>query len=366
MSGQSASSGQAGRAQLSPSQLIDIYNQALPISLATLMNQVPSSTATIADAATQSNPIYTAGTLDQLNQYAGGYQRAGAELSNQQAKSQADLIRGSGRDLAISADTLAREVNPNYYKVQDASSEQAKNLINSYNLNGLSPGEANAAERSLNQSNQSIGNLGINNAVNTLSNAQQFGSAYDAKRAALANALGVANQTATSAQNTGFNPVNLALAGGNLNSNFGMGQFNPTQANATTQLPINAGTGFGTQLAGNASTSNYTGGSQSGGGGVSCCFIMTEGHHGILPVEVRICRDGYYKAFPQIANGYKRMAKYLVPLMQKSDIIHSIIYHTMVKPLTKYGMFVLRRDIRMRKYRVARTFWFNIWYVLGF
>ena len=364
MSGGSSDSSSSNRPQLSPSQLVDLYNQSLPSTLATVMNQVPASTLTMAQAATNANPVYTASGLDQLNSYAGGYQQAGARLADAQAKSTSDLLSGSGRSVALNADALARETNPNYYKVQDAASNQSKNLLDSYNLGGLSAGESNAVERGLNQSNAGIGNLGLNNATNTISNAMNFGDAFNAKRAGLASAIGTANSTAASAQNTGFNPVNLAIGAGQTGNNFGLGQFNPIQANNTTTAPMNAATGFGSQLAGNASAGTGASSGSSAQGGL-CCFIFLEAYHGTLPVNVRKCRDGYYNAFPKIALGYKRMAKHLVPLMQRFTLVRALVWNTMVKPLTEYGDFVINRDVSKRKHRMARNFWFSVWSMMG-
>jgi len=102
-------------------------------------------------------------------------------------------------------------------------------------MNGLSGGEQAAVERSTAQSNAGTGNLGLNNATNVISNAMNFGDAYHQKQDSLKSALGAANQTATSAQNTGFNPVNIALGQPNASTmgNFGTGTF--SGSNASTQ-----------------------------------------------------------------------------------------------------------------------------------
>lgn len=359
-SGGESSSSNVSRPQLSPSQMIDLYNQALPLSLATLMNQVPGAVNQLAASANLANPLYTAGTLDQLGNYASGYQRAGANLAQQQAASTANLLSGAGGIAAANAAALNSALNP----VQAAANQQAQNLLGSYNLRGLSPGEQNAVERGLAQSNQGTGNLGLQNATNTVSNAMNFGNALQQKQAGLANALNAATGVA-SAQNAQFNPVNFALGAGNTAGNFGLGMFNPNQANNLVNIPVNAGTGWGTQLAGISGAGSSAGSSGSAQGGIAsnCCFIMLEAYHGDMPVHVRVCRDHYYKAFPEIARGYTRMAKWLVPLMQKFSIVRFAVWHSMVKPLTDYGSFIVNRTEKKGKW--ARTFWFSVWRKLG-
>lgn len=357
-SGGVSSSANESRPQLTPRSMLDLYNRALPVSLSTVMNQVPSSVNTLANAANINNPLYTAGTLQQIGDYAGGYQRAGADLAQAQANSTANLLGGAGGNAALSAAALNSALNP----VQAASNQQAQNLLNSYNLGGLSPGQQNAVERGLNQNLQGTGNLGLVNPTNTISNAMNFGNEYKQQQAGLSNALGTATNVAN-AQNAQFNPVNVAIGAGNTSSNFGLGQFNPNQANSLVNIPVNAATGWGTQLAGIASSGTSAGKSESAQGGMSCCFIVMECYNGNMPSFVRKCRDRYYTNAPEIAVGYKRMAKWLVPMMRSNVIVRSAVWHLMVKPLTEYGSFIINRT--ERKGRWARTFWFSVWRKLG-
>ena len=59
------------------------------------------------------------------------------------------------------------------------------------------------------------------------------------------------------------------------------------------------------------------------------------------------------------------MAKWLVPLMHRYALVRNLVWHTMVSPLTKYGMFITRQQRDGRKYRIHRKFWFSIWNFLG-
>jgi len=100
-----------------------------------------------------------------------------------------------------------------------------------------------------------------------------------------------------------------------------------------------------------------------GGGGGLCCFIFLEAYNGKLPWFVRAARDIAYVKYPQVAKGYCKMAKWLVPAMRKSKIVRWLVNKTMVLPLTRYGGYKFNATgyERCRKYRLAETFWFSVW-----
>jgi hypothetical protein len=273
MSGGASSSQQQNQyaPQLTPQQLVDLYNNNLPQTASTVGGTAGGLDTALAQGAAAANPIFTQAGLGQLNTLAPGYQQAGANLATQQAGSTLGLLNGVGSSVANSAAALNNSLNP----VQGASNTQAQNLINSINLNGLSGGEQAATERSLNQSNYATGNLGLDNATNAVSNAMNFGNALQAKRTALGTALGVGTGVA-SAQNQQFNPVNTAIGSGSTASNFGLSTFNPTQGNGLTTTPTTFGTAFLNPVAANASASAGTGSSSSGSGyGGVACYLTT-------------------------------------------------------------------------------------------
>jgi len=269
MSGGASGSSQQNQyaPQLTPQQLINLYQQNLPATAGVVGGTAGALDTSLAGGAAAANPIYTASGLSQLNNYAPGYQQAGANLATQQAGSTLGLLQGAGGQVAGAAANLNNALNP----VQAASNNQATNLINSINLNGLSGGEQAAVERSLNQSNYATGNLGLDNATNAVSNAMNFGNALQAKRTALGTALGVGTGVA-SAQNTQFNPLSTAIGAGSTAGNFGLGTFLPTQGNQLSTTPTSFGTGVLGPLAGNATGSTGTGSGSSGSayGGVQC------------------------------------------------------------------------------------------------
>lgn len=214
-------------------------------------------------AATQATqPGYDALNLDLLNQYGIPLANAGSAITNANALAGAQTnlnqLNGAGGQAGIAATNLNRLTNPNYYQAQDAASGGAARAVNAINLNGLSPGEANAVERSTNQGNAATGNLGLNNGTNAISNAMNFGGAFNSKIGLLNNAVAGASNAANSASgNGGVNAVNIALGQPNVsaNQNFGTGTFSPSNSTTQNQSGSNA-FGLGSSLLGNMTSMN--------------------------------------------------------------------------------------------------------------
>jgi len=341
-----------------------IYEQMMPFLSNVTFGQSGNAANATANAAAGANPIYTASGLQQMGQYLPGYQQAGIDASTRQAGSVADLIGGQGGRAAINADMLSAAINPEYYQGRSQVANASADLMKSLGpLGGLGGGEMAAAERAINQGNVAGGNLGNNNPMNTVANAMNFGEFARQKQGIVSNAIGQVNSTLPNMINPNFNPVALATGAGNTSGNFGVGQFNPQQGGqASLAAPL-----FGSQFMGNLTQAGTPALSQgtSAGGGVAgnCCFIFMEAYNGQMPSSVRRCRDRYYVKFPAIATGYKRMAKWLVPLMQRYECVRKLVWKTMICPLTKHGEFVLRKD--STPHRFARKFWFTVWNLTG-
>lgn len=245
----------------STASILGAYTQYLPGLLSATSSQEPTTALNQLNSTMATQPLYNALNLQQAQQYAEPLAQVGQQVQNSNAlaggQTQLDQMLNTGGQTGMVADMIARLSNPNYYKIQDASSSQAANLVNSINLKGLSPGEQNSVERSLNQTNQGSGNLGLNNATNTVANAMNFGDRYDQKLGMMGSALGAANQTAASAQNTGFNPVNLAIGQPNAGTmaNFGTGTFSNTNA-GTQQANSSGALGFGNGVLSNMTSAN--------------------------------------------------------------------------------------------------------------
>ena len=315
--------------QLTPQQLIDVYNQNLPQTLATTVGQAGSTANALANAAAGANPIYTQSGLNQLQQLAPGYQQAGANLATQQAQSTAGILNGAGGQAAQAATNLSNTLNPTQANAQN----QANNLLNSINLQGLSPGEANATERSLNQTNTATGNLGLINPTNTVSNAMNFGGAFNQKLGALNQALGTASNVAAN-QNTFVNPVGTAIGSANTASNFGLGTFAPTQANNTITAPLTFGSSIFSPTASNASSQNSSGGSSSAQGGICfittvCCEYMGGKDDCEILTILRHFRNTYVPRF--LVKEYYELQPILEPKLRKRRDIMARTYYDILK-----------------------------------
>lgn len=376
----------------SSGKVMQSYMDYLPGLIASTAAQTPTIAQNQLNATLATQPLYNALNLQQAQQYALPLAQVGQEVQRANAlaggETQLAQLKNTGIETARLAQQVAREGSPEYYRVMDPASRNAVSLMDAINLNGLSAGEQAAAERSLGQSQVATGNLGLDNATNAVSNAMMFGDRYNQKLGQMSSALGSAVNVANAANPnaTGFNAVNVALGQPNSSTlgNFGTGTFSNTNAgtqNATTGQAF----GFGQGTMGNLSSMNNAAmggqssayGSQMGligsgisglgsvGGGAAggCCFIMLESYHGTMPSYVRKCRDHYYRSHPAIARGYVKMAKWLVPMMKKSSVVRSLVWHFMVEPITNYGAFLIER--RKKTGKLTTRFWFTIWNILG-
>lgn len=269
----SSSSGQSSP-QLTPQQLLQLYGTALPSIANTSGGVISPLSTSLASGAAAANPILSGSTLNQLNSMGTGYAGAGANISNTNDLLSSGILGSGGAALSGAAGNLLASSNP----TQNAANTQATNLVNSIDLNGLTGGEQEAVERSLNQSLNGTGNLGLNNATNAVSNAMNFGSALQAKRTALGSALGTAVGV-SGQQNANFNPVNTALSNPS-NTNFGLTQFNPSAGNNLPTTGLGYLSSIFSPLSSNASSQNSRSNSSSsaigasvgGGGG---CYLTT-------------------------------------------------------------------------------------------
>jgi hypothetical protein len=93
-----------------------------------------------------------------------------------------------------------------------------------------------------------------------------------------------------------------------------------------------------------------------------CCFIFLEAYNGKLPWYIRFCRDWWYNENSDLCIGYKKMAAWLVPLMQKSNIMKAAINYMMVKPISRVGKFLVGESDSCAKIDIAiHNTWFRIW-----
>lgn len=315
-SGGAGSSSGKTTPQLTPSQLVDMYNLTLPYTLGNVGSQIAPTAMQMANAAGAANPMYTAGGLQQLTSMAPAYAQSGSLLARQQAANTADLLAGSGGNAAMEAARLNNQINTS----QAAANQGVNQLMGAINLNGLSPGEQNAVERGINQNLQGTGNLGLNNALNTANNAVNWGGAFNQKIGLMNNAIGTATNTAN-AQNTQLNPFNAAMGAASAQNNFGLQQYNPTQANSTLNTPFSFASSFGNQLTGIGSASKGTTTSSNASGG---CFLTTAccEHKGLsddceLLQTLRKFRDEFVSK--ELVEEYYKIAPAIVEKIKKDE-----------------------------------------------
>lgn len=344
-------------------QTMRAYLKYIPQILQATSAQQPGIDRTQAQSAT-----------DILNRFSGGAARTGQQIidSNTGAgtRTVGNQINGQGGDNVINADALNRAINPEYYATRTSAADASKRLIDSINLNGLSPGESNAVERGLNQTNTRSGNLGLINPTNVVSNAMNFGNAMAGKRAELSGAINTANNLQGNQQSTNFANIEQGAT------------FQPPTSTGTNfglaSLPVggsqafSSGQGLQNNLFGSMNTldplwqqhafqGSAQGYAQSVGQNVNCCFILLEALNGKLPWHVRVNRDRYYVQYPEVASGYKRMAKWLVPMMRRNGFIRKAVNWLMVKPIVSYSGWLYRENKFGWLMWLFKPVWFAVW-----
>jgi hypothetical protein len=358
----------------STQSILNAYSQNLPSLLQEYASGIPTVAQGNTTATQQSTPALNALNLQQLQQFALPEAQVGQQVAQSNALAGANTnlaqLQGPGGQAAQAAENVALQTDPAYA----AAVQGATSGVNAINLNGLSPGEANAVERANNQQLSSTGNLGNVNPTNTIANALNFGGAFNSKIPLLNNATSTANSVAQGV----VSPVNIALGQPNVatQGNMGTGQFqtgtsssssNPAQAALSFgQGLLNAGTSTNNaNIAGNVAqnTSPTSTMGEFGPSGLSgiCCFIFLEAYYGDIPYQVRRARDKAYKINPYISIGYKKMASWLVPLMRKYPLVRNGVWFTMIKPITQY---VSEMRVHYKK-KVIANFWIKLWSVYG-
>lgn len=365
-------------------QLMQQYMQYLPGVASVTSSTQPGIDMTAAKSAAATAPIYNQAAYQNYAKYAPMLAGVGQNVAQSNATAGANtansVLSGPGAQLTRTATALENAANPEQAAVRSSTANAIQQLMGSINLNGLSGSERAEVERSLGQSQTATGNLGLDNATNAVQNAMTFGSALQTKRDALGQAISSATNFLP-ASRANFDPVSLALTGNpgtSSASSSAVGQFQGVtpSGNQGYTMGNNTMSGLNSTAAANmgmqyqANQANSFGGilgSQTSAIGNICCFIFLEATNGLLPWWVRKSRDRYYMNCPDIARGYKRMAKWLVPLMRHVPLVKHAVNRWMVSPLILYGGWVHRieeyRECRM--FRPYRNFWFAVWRLMG-
>lgn len=315
-------------------------------SMDSILRAYQSNLPSILSATGALTPELAGRELQAAQQTTGGYN----DLALQQ-------MQQYGLPLAQLNKSISDAVNPEQAALRQAVTPKALELLNSVNLNGLTPAERSEVERSLGQSNYATGNLGLDNATNAVQNAMQYGDRLSQKRADMAGAISTATgaMNAQPTQFAGTASVNTGAPGDNSQAlGFGssflgnqVGVAN-NQNNLLSEYNWRNSRGYALSDAGKNASS-------------VCCFIFLEATNGKLPWYVRRERDYYYHKDSRLPAGYKRMAAWLVPLMRRSHLVKWLVNTLMVKPLTAVGGYHHCVNNYGKYLRPVKHIWFYIW-----
>jgi len=198
-----------------------------------------------------------------------------------------------------------------------AANQGAVAGVNAINMNGLSPGEANAVERSTNQGNLATGNLGNSNATNAIGNAMNFGGAFNSK----IPLLNASTNTATGVANAGTNILGTSL-----------GAFTPLASNASA--PISKSNSIFGSTGSSVSNSLGVNDAQNQSSGAGCFLTTACCQHKGLPDDceelniLRKFRDEYVDKY--LVEEYYKIAPSIVKKIQDRPRVLDYIYDVIV------------------------------------
>lgn len=213
--------------QESTQQQLAALTQGLPGLMSVINSQLSPTAQALQNANNLTEPQAAALQQQLLAQYGPGAVATGGALNNQAAdiNAQGNLARqgGVGQQLLDLLNQQQRSLDPEYYAARSAAGSQVNNLLGSIDLSGLSGSERAEVERSNNQQDSSRGLLNTPSQTASVNNAMNFGSALQAKRNALSQALG----TATGFLSNSQGPINAqnAVQGQPNQGNVGLSQF---------------------------------------------------------------------------------------------------------------------------------------------
>ena len=308
---------------------------------------------------------------DLYNQFAPQFARAGANVQGieQQGEIQnniSSLLNGGG-DLIGLASEADRLTNPEFYAQRETANKGFQNLIGGMDPNKLTGSELANVERGVNRLNARTGNLNVGDSTTTASNALQFDDRLQSKRAAFGQALNLFPGISAASRS----PINAFQVGTGktaTQSNPGSGNFNASAGNINQTAQGLTGTMFGTgqSIEGfrqqQPSTVQQINEGWGGVVGPVCgCYIFRE-HYGFpdVPEYIRWCRDFYYHRDPRIKSGYKRMANWVVPLMQKYILVRLAMTYGCIFPLAAYGKYLTGYCKWGKLFKPAKI-WLKFW-----
>lgn len=317
-------------------------------------------------------------------QFGPEFARIGSQIARQNAEAQAatdlGVVSGTGRELVREAMRTQKEADPEAYRAREIALANLENLNKSLVSPdaGLSGGERAEIERSLARENFARGTGATPTATSTVGNAMAFGQAGEARRQQRQSAIANAAQLATGA----VQPLSSRIDTFQLTT----GRPSVNQGEARTGGAREVGqesNAMGANLFGNASQmrqqENQINASRkdaldsltqgvSAAGGISkmaCCWTFAEAYYGWdnIPEEVRVLRDLEYSL--QKREGYRRMSRWLVPLMKKSAVARTLTNWLLIKPMTSYATYYVHETGHGWIFKPVKDFYFAMWEDMG-
>jgi hypothetical protein len=312
------------------------------------------------------------------------FARIGSQIARQNAQAQAEtdlgIVSGTGRELVREAMRTQKEADPEAYRARELALQNLEQLQGSLTdpNAGLSGAERAEIDRSMARENFARGTGATPTATSTVSNAMAFGQAGEARKAQRQSAIANAAQLAAGS----VQPLSSRIDTYQLTT----GRPSVNQGEARTGGAREVGqesNAMGMNLFGNASQmrqqENQINASRkdaldaltqgvSAAGGISkmaCCWTFAEAYYGWanIPDEVRVLRDLEYSL--QKREGYRRMSRFLVPLMKKSSIVRSLVNTFLIKPVTSYANYYVHGKGMGWVFAPVTNLYFAVWEDMG-
>ena len=363
----------APTASESTAEMLRGYTEGLPGFMEVTRQQTMPTALNALDVAKAVSPGYSQLQADLYNTYGKQMNQIGQEIaaSNAQAQAASDLavLQGTGKDVIKAGVEAQKLADPEYYATRANMAKALGELMNG----GLTGGETEAIQRSLNQNAEAAG-LTTPSAARTVAEAQTFGGAA---RDRLSQALNQATQALpamksgvdafqqATGRSTMANTGDTKFTGAKDDESYGssaqqMGQslLGELGANNRTAMGINANRRDSLDRSMQVAESVI--GGVNGMAGV-CCFIFMEAYNGTMPSYVRVARDMYWTE--QRRKGYVWMSKWLVPAMKRSKVARWLVNKLMIKPLSDDAEALV---LGLKPRRLAyHHFWMTVWNLIG-
>lgn len=360
----------APTASESTAEMLRGYTEGLPGFMEVTRQQTMPTALNALDVAKAVSPEYSKLQADLYNTYGKQMNQIGQEIaaSNAQAQAASDLavLQGTGQDVIKAGVEAQKLADPEYYATRANMAKALGELMNG----GLTGGETEAIQRSLNQNAEAAG-LTTPSAARTVAEAQTFGGAA---RDRLSQALNQATQALptmksgvdafqqATGRSTMANTGDTKFTGAKDDESYGssaqqMGQslLGELGANNRTAMGINA------QRKDSLDRAMQVAESVTRGVGNVCCFIFMEAYNGTIPSYVRVARDMYWTE--QRCRGYRWMSKWLVPAMKHSKTARWLVNKFMIKPLSDDAESLVL-GLKPRR-KVYHHFWMTVWNLIG-